>query len=516
MRMRTKLPLALLLCQLALLAPPAACLPGELKSAQLEDAPARPAVRKFQTAASVPLSDAAAKGDIEALTALLQSGEHSVDQSAGFGMTALHLAAGRDRADAVALLLAHGAAPNEADARGWTPLHLAASRGAAEAATQLLQGGGNVMLRDAEGNRPSLLAQQEGFSTLARILGNAEATVMNQADAAREARIPVRVRNAHEQLPAATLKAAAEMHYAAGGATQPEGRSGYKRSKLVAARGAAAVDDEAKASLLHSFVPRSEGDQEEAEGGGEGEDEGAWDGQGQGKDNAKGKGKGKGKKKGEAGSGGDIGVAAPGMPETTPGIDKVILPAMVVTAHHKILYHTGADGEKGVAVEPTEHTQEVLGRTPPKIAQTRDMVSEWFNSLGAAKTHAAQFTAGQAEAAEAKRKRKDGEEKAKKENEDEMGGWHGDEDGDEETPDDMNAGDMSAPAAGMAAAGGEQEEEQVGGDGQRKGPRMRTMDELLVIDGKSLHTRPRKSNDTAVKRYVFAKAATVWYTPQNL
>ena len=91
-----------------------------------------------------PLAVAGAAGDTTALQQLLATSTEDIDKPSAFGMTALHLAAARDHAESVALLLRYAASVNAENARGWTPLHLAASRGAQKAAEQLLLGGSDI------------------------------------------------------------------------------------------------------------------------------------------------------------------------------------------------------------------------------------------------------------------------------------------------------------------------------------------------------------------------------------
>ena len=424
--------------------------PAELKqTATGSDAPA-PA-QKFQPAASVPLADAAAKGDIAALKELLKSGEHPIDQPAGFGMTPLHLASGRDRADAVALLLAHGASPTAADARGWTPLHLAASRGASEAAMELVQSGADVMAKDNDGNRASELAEREGFMTLGRLLGRAEAAVMRRSE--EQARSSV-ARVASAQLPAATRKAAAAAAAAAAAtaaATSLGSRDDVQPGPAARPRGGGDTAEAVKTAaedLLHRHVPR---DDSEAAGAGAGAGQGS--------------------------------VPPPSSAAPTA----MLLPSLSrsVTAHHKVVYHDGAEGsgDMGVSVEPTDHTQKLLGRAPSKIAKTRDKVAQWFSSADAAQTHAKQFAAARAEAAE--------KQEAGVENTTLQG---------------------AAKEHGRESAGGPEASKREGfaessdgssgvDDGLRtKKKKVKTMEELLAVNAKNLHTLPRLSNDTVDKR----------------
>eukprot|EP01043_Picozoa_sp_COSAG02_P027403 COSAG02_NODE_1615_length_11668_cov_6.226294_8_plen_584_part_00 len=456
--------------------------PAELKQqAGRSGDPAAGPTQKFRPAASVPLADAAAKGDIAVLKELLKSGDHPIDQSAGFGMTALHLASGRDRADAVALLLAHGASPTAIDARGWTPLHLAASRGASEAALELLQSGANVMAKENDGNRASALAEQEGFVALARTLGRAEAAVMRRSEEETRSSIS---RAASSQLPAATLKAAATSASSPGSPGSPRGgqsgiatgsRSSGGRSQTAEAVGAAERD------LLHRHVPRSDGQGAEAEA--------------------------------------DAGAQSASPPASSAPTD-VLLPLLSrsVTAHHKVIYHDGAEGsgEMGVGVEPTDHKQKLLGRSPSEIAKTRDKVAGWFSSPDAAQTHAKQFAAAKAEAAANREKtaRDDSLEDSAHENIDTAERAANEtetaEDGrvSEASQQRASEGNGQESTSGPFERGGPKDvPDGMGGadDGARTQPKkkVKTMQELSAVNAKSLHTLPRLSNDTVVKKQHF-------------
>ena len=422
--------------------------PAELKQTATGSDLTAPA-QKFQPAANVPLADAAAKGDIAVLKELLKSGDHPIDQSAGFGMTPLHLASGRDRADAVALLLAHGASPGASDARGWTPLHLAASRGASEAAMELLQGGADVMAKENDGNRASELAEREGFITLARLLGRAEAAVLRRSE--EQARSSI-ARVASAQLPAATFKAAATTTAAAASlGSRSDVQPGTKALNRRGADAAESVSNLAE-DLLHRHVPRD--DNEAAKAG--------------------------------AGAGLQAGKGS-ALPRSSAVPTDVLLPwlSRSVTAHHKVVYHDGAEGtgDMGVSVEPTDHTQKLLGRGPSQIAKTRDKVAQWFSSPDAAQTHAEQFAAAKAAAA--------AKQEAGVENTTLQGAAkeHGRE----------SAGSPEAPKRdGFAKP---LDDSSGVDDGLRtKKKKAKTMEELLAVNAKNLHTLPRLSYDTVDKR----------------
>ena len=340
----------------------------------------------WKRGAASPLAEAAAKGDTPALASLLASGDHAVDHPSGFGMTPLHLAAGRDRGEAVALLLAHGAAREATDARGWTALHLAASRGAAQAAAALLQAGADVVLKDRDGHRAAALAAQGGHSELARTLADAEGAALQASEPPPPPPPPLEL----EQLPAASVAAAAAR---SGSPPPPAPRP--KRPQPAPVKRERTAADLAKDALLRRFAPRGAGD------------------------------------------------AAPSGPagQRGPGAPALLLPHLPASPHHEMQYHAGADGEVGVAALPTEHAATLTGRAPSPLEVTRDKVAGWFES-GEAKETAAKAAALAAEVGEARASAREQE-----------GGGQGEDD---------------------------QEE--------------------LARRVVNLHTRPRVSNDTAVRR----------------
>lgn len=98
----------------------------------------------FSSSCADSLSDAAASGDVDRIQALLTRGEDPNEADAR-GWTPLHYAAKGRHERAVALLLAHGAAP---DAGGHlTPLHLAAGHGSVGSVCLLLDRGADANAR---------------------------------------------------------------------------------------------------------------------------------------------------------------------------------------------------------------------------------------------------------------------------------------------------------------------------------------------------------------------------------
>jgi uncharacterized protein len=84
-----------------------------------------------------PLAAAAFKGDAATVRLLLERGAAVDGSGGGDGRTALMTAAMFNRADIVALLLAHGADPSRRDARGLTAREAAEAMGAPDTPAQL-------------------------------------------------------------------------------------------------------------------------------------------------------------------------------------------------------------------------------------------------------------------------------------------------------------------------------------------------------------------------------------------
>ncbi len=154
------------------------------------------ATAAFVSLPESPVADAAQRGDLEEVRALLKTGA-DVNAAQGDGMTALHWAALRGdvdmarvlvyaganlesttrlgaytalhlasrngRADMVAALLAAGADPRAPTSTGVTPLHLAADAGSADAIEILLGAGALVDAKEsANGQTPLMFAAAAG------------------------------------------------------------------------------------------------------------------------------------------------------------------------------------------------------------------------------------------------------------------------------------------------------------------------------------------------------------------
>jgi len=116
--------------------------------------------------------EAAAFGDVDRLTELLEAEPSLVNDYSGDGFTALHFAAFFGRHEAAALLIDRGA---EVDAfgRGWmtgTPVHSAVSRKHADVFRILLDAGANPNARQSAGWTPLHAAAMNGDLTSVELL----------------------------------------------------------------------------------------------------------------------------------------------------------------------------------------------------------------------------------------------------------------------------------------------------------------------------------------------------------
>src|SRR5262245_50660876 len=106
---------------------------------------------------SMPLVDAAARGDLTSVRKLL--GEKAdVNGARVDGLTALHAAVHADRLDIVDTLLRAGAKAGAPDRYGITPLYLACVNGDAEMIRRLLDAGADTNAADPGGETPLMTA----------------------------------------------------------------------------------------------------------------------------------------------------------------------------------------------------------------------------------------------------------------------------------------------------------------------------------------------------------------------
>jgi ankyrin repeat protein len=128
--------------------------------------------------------EAAAFGDLDRLTELLEAEPSLVNDYSGDGFTALHFAAFFGRHEAAALLIERGA---EVDSfgRGWmtgTPMHSAVSRTHADVVRILLDAGANPNVRQSAGWTPLHAAAMNGDLTSVELLlaAGADPTATNE------------------------------------------------------------------------------------------------------------------------------------------------------------------------------------------------------------------------------------------------------------------------------------------------------------------------------------------------
>ena len=126
---------------------------------------------------SASILEAASKGDLGRVKALLTHSPDLVSAKDEHGDTALHLAAFNGRKDVVEFLLSHKAEVDAKDQHSGTPLHAAAGAGHKEVTLMLLAQKAKVSARTNNGETPLHLAATEGHQSIAGVLLAANADV---------------------------------------------------------------------------------------------------------------------------------------------------------------------------------------------------------------------------------------------------------------------------------------------------------------------------------------------------
>jgi ankyrin repeat protein len=136
------------------------------------------------SAAESPIADAAARGDREAVKALLKNAA-DVNAAQGDGMTALHWAAMHGDADLAQMLIVAGANIKATTRLGtYTPLYLASQQGHGKVIQALIKAGADVKAGTPNGTTPLMVAAASGEVDAVRALIEAGADV-NAKDGVR-------------------------------------------------------------------------------------------------------------------------------------------------------------------------------------------------------------------------------------------------------------------------------------------------------------------------------------------
>lgn len=124
-----------------------------------------------------PLGLAAFFGQADAVKVLLDHGASVNDRDRSrFGNTALDAAVSANHADVVRVLLLAGADPNVRDSADYTPLHKAAANGNAAIARMLLERGADGRATRKGGGTPADEARAKNHGDLARLLDGQAST----------------------------------------------------------------------------------------------------------------------------------------------------------------------------------------------------------------------------------------------------------------------------------------------------------------------------------------------------
>ena len=122
----------------------------------------RRAVGRASARRESPVADAAARGDREAVKALLKQAA-DVNAAQGDGMTALHWAAMNGDAELAQMLIFAGANVRATTRLGtYTPLYLASQQGTATVIQALVKAGADVKAGTPNGTTPLMVAAASG------------------------------------------------------------------------------------------------------------------------------------------------------------------------------------------------------------------------------------------------------------------------------------------------------------------------------------------------------------------
>ena len=119
---------------------------------------------------TAPIHDAAAKGDLTLVKALVEESPELVNAGDQSGATSLHHAVAGGHKAVVEFLLVRKADVNAMKEDGVTPLHIAASFGRKEIAELLITNGADVNAEDYIGRTSLALSEERGQTAVAELL----------------------------------------------------------------------------------------------------------------------------------------------------------------------------------------------------------------------------------------------------------------------------------------------------------------------------------------------------------
>jgi ankyrin repeat protein len=159
-------------------------------------------------AAGIPLVDAAERGNVAEVQALVKNGA-DINVARVDGLTALHAAVYGDRLDIVDVLLSAGAKAAATDRYGVTPLYLAAVNGNADIIRRLIDAGADPNATDAGGETVLMTAARTGSPAALRVLIERGARVDAKEPEFQQTALMIAVREDHDEAVGVLLGAGA-------------------------------------------------------------------------------------------------------------------------------------------------------------------------------------------------------------------------------------------------------------------------------------------------------------------
>jgi ankyrin repeat protein len=184
-------------------------LPASAAVTAVQEAPLAPSAEGVP---SSPLAEAAMRGDLHAVRALLEDGNVDVNAPSRDGTPALHWLVRIGDRETAQRLLAAGADVNAANRYGVLPLHLAIAAGDAPMTRLLLDEGADVGAPDRAGEPPLLLAAHTGEPAVTQALLEHGAAVDTKEQHFGQTPLMVAVRDGHLTLAKLLIDAGADVN----------------------------------------------------------------------------------------------------------------------------------------------------------------------------------------------------------------------------------------------------------------------------------------------------------------